>query len=104
MKILTTHPKGYNPLWCEQTVLLDGWLDGAAVQTTGLRKYVSAASWGAKLFNVSKRYDAIITGSELAALAFSLLQATFRRKSRRIPHIFIHSGWELPSGSTTGRV
>jgi glycosyltransferase involved in cell wall biosynthesis len=53
--------------------------------------------WAWRFFRASKRYDALLTGSERLALFVALMQS-FVRGKRRVPHVLLECMWTLPQG------
>jgi glycosyltransferase involved in cell wall biosynthesis len=90
--ILTTHHKNCHSSWRRRTTLLPGYIEDWK-RFNGTLPITKHLVWGWKLFRLSKRFQAVITGSERLAFVFALLQK-FRR--HKVPHIFMQSMWDLP--------
>jgi glycosyltransferase involved in cell wall biosynthesis len=108
-RIFTSYAKSRHPRWMERVTLWEEW-DAEIGKTWA--KPISLSyrlkrdliySW--KLFEISKDYDVIITGSDHSGLFFALLQKMFRRQKK--PHIFVDWLVELhhrPIGRTLRRL
>lgn len=87
-RILTTHPKGFDPLWTARTTLLPGWLREAdRAQQRPLSAWQSLY-WGWKLFRASAKFDVVVTGFERSWQVFAMLQRLLRQK--RKPHVLVY--------------
>lgn len=93
-RILTTHPKSGDRLWCERTVLLPGWLDEVERSRGQPGSLWRSLYWGWKLFRASGKFDAVVTGCERAVHVFALLQKLARRK--KVPHVVLYVFFKLP--------
>jgi glycosyltransferase involved in cell wall biosynthesis len=95
-RILTTHPKGFHPLWTAQTVLLPGWLDEANRTQGRPISLFRSLYWGWKLFRTSRNFDVVVTAFERSWHVFTLMNSLLRRDKRR--HIFVFVNLTLPTG------
>ncbi len=98
LRILTTHRKQDHPAWRDRVVLLPGWDQYVAAtwRKSSAFIYLTDTVWALRLFNDSRRFDAVVTGSERASLGFALLQAFLRRE--KVPHVIIDCLWRTPNG------
>lgn len=90
-RILTTYRKGDTPNWLERVEVMEDF-DAAMARVRKKRlslprQLILDVRWAFALFVRSKRYDAIVTGSDRMSRLFAILQLTLRR--RRVPHIYI---------------
>lgn len=93
--ILTTQKKCDHPIWVGRAELLPGYEEYFEYSYLQRRNKTMWRDiyWGVKLFFISKRYKAVVTGSERLSFIFALLQH-FRKV--KVPHIFIQSMWNFP--------
>jgi len=100
-RILTTHNKGLHPAWTSRTALLPGWYDAHKIIAPFDFGFLDSLRWAWRLFRASRRYDAVVTGSEHVGHIFALLQALFRTRRRRVPHVMIDFPWAAAPGALT---
>lgn len=97
--VLTTQIKNGDPKWSERVEILPGWPEHVRQfwkKPKGPTLWTEIR-WGVRLFAASRRYPAVITGSERCALIFAVLQTSLRR--RKVPHIMIECLWDVPEPS-----
>ena len=100
-RILTTHNKNFHPAWTARTTLLPGYYDAHKVIAPFDFGFLDSWRWAWRLFRLSVNYDAVVTGSEHVGHIFALLQALFRTRRHRIPHVMIDFPWAAAPGALT---
>jgi len=99
--ILTTHNKGLHPAWTSRTVLFREYYEAQKRIAPGDFGFLDSYRWAWRLFRLSVNYDAVVTGSEHVGHIFALLQAFFRTRRRRVPHVMIDFPWAAAPGAFT---
>src|SRR5256885_1806024 len=95
MRILTTTVKPDYPKWNQETETLPGWCDRAQAIWSGHQPSLwNDAYWAFKLLFAARRYDAIVTGFERAAVLFALLRRFWFNKT---PQVFLDAHPSLPA-------
>src|ERR1017187_7382596 len=105
MRVLVTHKKQYLASWVRRVEVLDGWeneiREAWHVKRSPIYLLYRDLKWACRIFRMSRRYDAVVTGSERPALLFALMQRIARR--HRVPHVLLECMWNVPQGSVARR-
>jgi FkbM family methyltransferase len=99
-RILTTYRKGNTLAWLQRVDVMEDF-DAEVARNWNKRlpvihQLVRDAIWACKVFSRSRRYDAIVTGSDRMSRLFAILQLLLRR--RRVPHVYIDWYCNLTGG------
>lgn len=100
-RFLTTQSKNCHPAWIARVEMLPGWQEYVERfwKTPRRPTFWNDFRWALRFFSASKRYPAVITGSERSALLFAVMQTCMRR--RPVPHILIECLWDVPNSRLT---
>lgn len=91
LRILTAYEKGMRPAWIARVEIfrdrVDDWKRNRNKKFSTLRKIQHDLSWAWRLFQVSRNYDMIYTGSDWDGLFFAIAQRLLRKN--KVPYLFI---------------
>src|SRR6185437_5555759 len=91
LRILTPYKKGNHPAWLQNVELYEGLASEVAHNWSKplppLYRIWRELRWAWRLFDTSKKYDLVLTGSDRVGLFFGAAQQCFRR--RKVHHIYL---------------